>query len=264
MLDRLKHFWRDPVWSQIIATAFIAFASVTLGFFRIQIADLLRRSTIARFAIVAGFPSVLIVFGCWYYAFHTRLLAELDVVLDDFPHAPFVDLSIRNLSWKSVQISTIEFLTKRHWNMPDPLRHGFSVPVVTCLPKNTPFIKISPEIGSVSSRAVGIVVGARKNILTRFRLTTDHAPSYPFGIFPFHLGVEIVYGKQNLRMQLPNILVSLHGKSALGEVVMSESTLGEGQVGDCRNDANQALSTIQQGARSTQEIIKVLKNAAGM
>ncbi len=163
-----------------------------------------------------------------------------------------------------MRIAAVKFQTKQHWDMPDPRREGVTVPIANSLPKTTPFIQVSIESGSIATRAVGITLPARGTTRIQFRLITDHSPSYGFGLFPVHLSVELVFSNKNSRLSLPDILVSLHGQRPISELVSSTLLDPFYDRGIVRSSANQALSVIEQGARSDTEIIAILSKLAAV
>jgi hypothetical protein len=249
VLEKLKTFWTDPVWSKVISAAFIAAAVALYQWGRVWLA----------YAVLF----VLFIAVIWYWASkRRRLQAKLRVSIDEnFPHVAIVTIDVHNLRRRPAYVSAVEFVTREHWEMPDPLRRGYTSPVVKHLPEGSSFIRISTEKGSTSSKAIGETLGAGRSLEILFRLVTDNAPNYGFGIFPFHLSTSLVYG-QGHRLLLPDVVVSLHGSTTLASTTFSEPMPFVVKPGDRQNFANAALSKIGNGAICAPEILNALKQAA--
>lgn len=259
MTEWLKRCWRDPVWGQVIAAGLIAVIAAALKALGGQLAGVFRRDA----ALIASGASVALLISAFAsLVFRIRLHTELNVALDDFPHAPWIDIAVGNLSWRKVRIAAVQFLTKQHWDLPDPRRDGVTVPVARALPKNTPYIQISMEAGSVATRAVGLTLPPRGTARIQFRLITDHSPGFGFGLFPVHMGVSLIVGRKNAQIPLPDILVSLHGGHPVTESVSTRIIDPFYDPGAARSGANQALSVIEPGARSHDRIIAILRQEA--
>ncbi len=237
----LKKLWDDPVWSKVIA------------------------GVIAGTVLAAG--AALYRWGRTWFTYGSRwarrwkLRAELSTFLDQtFLHVPWVSVRVRNPGHKPVIVSSVEFVTKEHWDMLDPLREGVTVPVENHLPPGTALVKISTDKGSLASKAIGESLEPRGSLTVSFRLVTDHAPAYGMGLFPFHLGVSLVYGKGE-RLPLPDLIVSLHGSITLSSITFAQPWLPV-KRGDLQSFANAALSRIAEGAICPPEIVNELKAAA--
>ena len=264
-----KRLWSDPVWSKVIAGAILAVSAALGGYsFREIIATLVQLIVHQQGLVISAFASILLAAFIWRY---TRLLAqkrilkaELKISIDEtFPHAPSVHIDVHNYTRKPVFIAAVEFVTKEHWDMPDPCRRGETGPVVKFLPSGAAFVKISPQKDSVAQRAVGKTIESGRSLTISFRLTTDHAPEYGIGLFPFHLGVELVCGKSDHRLSLPDLIVSLHGHIPLSMATYSEPVISVGlRPGDLQHYASAVLSKATDGVLCPPEILTILKAKA--
>ena len=232
LIPRLLGIWRDPVWGAVIAGIILAAGAFI-----------------------------------WRWLFRSRtrklnLRVELRVKVDpDFGQVTLIDVQIQNPSMrKSVSVASLEFVTKEHWEMPDPHRKGLTAPVVNFLPRNAEFIKISPKKGEVATKIIGEVIQPRTSFRKSFRLITDYAPYYGIGLFPYDLGVTLLT-KDGLRLVLTDIIVSLHGATTLSITEHSSFDPFIRKPGDNQSDANSVLTRIEQGALSPPEVLDALRKA---
>jgi len=205
-----------------------------------------------------GVSSVLFVLATWWNR-KWGLTASLFVAIDeDFPHAPFITISLRNNALRSRRVIGVEFITKAQWNMPDPYRSGVGAPVEKFFPSNERFVVISREPNSVATKSLEINVAPRSEAETTFRLLAKHAPAHGIGLFPYHLGVKLLLGNGR-HISLPDVLASLHGSRPLSELqVSAPDPFGQSPT-DLHQSANEALSRIYAGAISPPEIRRILQ-----
>jgi hypothetical protein len=263
----LKKLWHDPVWSKVIAGAILA-ASATLGtYLSIESGVTLVQSPVWRRVWLVSVPfAALLVGAIWYYAQRRRrraqLRAQLTVSVDKtFPHVPCINIGVHNPGRKPVIVSAVEFMTKQHWDMPDPRRTGVTAPVVNFLPAGSAFVKIAIEKGSVTSKAIAATLAPGQSLEVSFRLITDHAPAFGIGLFPYHLAVDLVLEDGSHRLHLPDLIVSLHGYTTLS-VADGQPMPFMMKPGDIQHYANAVLSKVAQGATCAPEILEILKSAS--
>src|SRR5216684_4920057 len=145
----LKKLWSDPVWSKVISGAILAaLLAVAKYAFNLSLLKL----------ILAGAAFLLILAALWYWTRlqkRWKLRAELEVSIDrDFSHVAIISLRVFNPGSKPVALAAVEFVTREHWDMPDPLRMGTTDLVVNYFARGTPYTTISDEKGSVATKAL--------------------------------------------------------------------------------------------------------------
>lgn len=255
----LKRLWNDPVWSKVISAAIIA-AAGGMGKYIFDLSGWL--------VVWIGCLLFLILMLGWYSKGRLKrrwkLRAEMNVSIDPtFPHVAVITIHLNNPGHKSVHVASVEFITKEHWDMPDPLRTGYPAPVINFLPAGTVFIKISADKDSVASKALSKTIKPKQASSTTFRLVTDHAVGSGMGLFPFHLGVELISEQGKGRISMPDLIVSLSGLTVLSSTTYEkEPVLPIITSGDVQHTANAVLSRIAQGVLCAPEILEVLKKAA--
>jgi hypothetical protein len=250
-----KTLWNDPVWSTVIATAIVAVAGVLIQQFRH-----------AQWFWWSALSAALIGGCVWLYRARRTVTSPLAVDMDvstdpQFSHVAIVNITLRNNTRKPVRVNSVEFETKQHWDLPDDRREGITRPVFEFLPRDAAFIKIAIEKGSIASKAIGTVVKAGGSATSSFRLVTDHAVPFGFGLFPFHLSVSLKYGTRGDRVRLPDLVVSLHGSVALSSRTMSDpSPLTN--PGEIQHLANAVLTVVNDGAQCPSDMLVELRKVA--
>jgi hypothetical protein len=126
-------------------------------------------------------------------------------------NAAVIELTIKNRGRRPEQIKRVEFTTNGQWDIPNDSIWANPEPVFDRL-RGESYIKVSNEVGSKANKAIGKALEPHKKLTVTFFLTTDHSPSPEVGVFPFHLGCELIYGADQ-RLRLPDIVVSLHGQA---------------------------------------------------
>lgn len=252
MLKKLKRIWNDPVSSQVIAAAILATAGALYHWRRLRFS----------YALISALVLALIGICVRILVLKWRLRVKLTVSVEDsFPHVARLGVYIRNPGHRLVAINALEFVTKEHWDMPDPLREGYTVPVVNYLPPSLALIRISAEKEARASRAFGRILKPGDSFEDSFRLVTNHAPNYGIGLFPFYLGVTLMYGERK-RLKLPDLIVSLHGSTTLTMTTHSREIPFMVEPGDRQTFANAVLSKIAEGAMCAPEILDILQREA--
>jgi hypothetical protein len=192
---------------------------------------------------------------------------KIDVTLSMFQHtdinAALIELTIQNKGKRPEQIKRVEFTTKGQWDIPDYSIWPNPEPVFNRL-KGENYIKVSNELGSKANKAIGKTLEPRKILTVTFFLTTDHSPSPEVGVFPFHLGCELVYGADQ-RIRLPDIVVSLHGQA----IKSFTQVTGHGahplaKPGEARARANEVLSRIDDSVECHFNLLPTLQMLAGV
>ena len=189
------------------------------------------------------------------------LQGKLTASVDDFPHAPNIHIDLWNSSRKPVQVHAIEFMTKGQWDIPDPSRTGYVVPVASRLPADEPFIKICEREGTVARKAISMALAPHTATKIRFRLITDHSPNSAIGLFLYHLGAAVIYGNDQ-RLPLPDLMVSVHGSTALSLTEYAASDPFVLRREDLQNLANAALSRVTNNVICPGEILHHLRRQA--
>lgn len=208
---------------------------------------------------VAGLLTLLF----YLRASRTKLSATIAIYLcDAYPNAPLIFVSITNPASIPVPIAAVEFTTKGQWDIPDIFSMGNSRPVVGYLEEGSAYIKVSDIVGSTASKAVAKTIPPLGDLGVRFHLITDHSPGDGLGIFPFHLGVSVIYGPDNARLAMKDILVSIHGHIALSASTFETPVLLNLPPGEIRHNANAALRRVAEGALCPPELTTILKNVA--
>ncbi len=253
----LKKLWSDPVWSKVISGAILAaLLAVAKYAFNLSLLKL----------ILAGAAFLLILAALWYWTRlqkRWKLRAELEVSIDrDFSHVAIISLRVFNPGSKPVALAAVEFVTREHWDMPDPLRMGTTDLVVNYFARGTPYTTISDEKGSVATKALGATLEPRDSFRVSFRLVTDRAEGYGIGLFPFHLSAELLHGRPNNRLALPDFIVSLHAFTNLSMTTFDKPIFPTFKPSTIQRDANAVLSRVQQGALCAPEILAILKKTA--
>jgi hypothetical protein len=249
----LKKLWNDPVFSKVLAAVIVAGGIAAWHLGR------------GRFALILLLTAGLL-FLASLLSRKSRLRAGIDLEDDKrLDQVPWVKLHVANPGLRSVAIRTVEFVTKENWDMPDPFREGVTTPVGTLVPAGDSLIKISTEKGSAARGTIGKTLKPRDSLDVSFRLITDYAPHYGFGLFPFCLEVTLLYGKSE-RLPLPNIVVSLHGNFLLSELRMPYDPIMllafNLKPGDIRSRANAVLSKIAEGAKCPPRVRDYLEQAS--
>jgi len=256
LLERIRRIWLHPVWASVIASAiFTSFLYLVSLFWR----GVVHHRWVWWICLAAMLSCVLLVAHWLYSAYGTRIHTELSLRIEDrFSHSPIVSISLKNLSRRAVRISSVKFETKNHWDMPDPRDRGYTRPLIPSLPPDLPFIKVYPETGSVAEKHLGLILAGGHSERIRFRLVTDHSPGYGLGLFPVHLGVAI-FLQNGRKLQLPDIMVSLHGQIVFGGGPQPWDPSLERRPGDIQHYANAVLSEIEKGALSEPTLERVLR-----
>jgi hypothetical protein len=238
LFSKLFELWHDPVWGAVIAAIIFAVLAAMVA--------PIRRSLIAFAKNIFDAPPVR---------------ATIRVTVDSqFPHVPSISIDAQNRGWRTVELSSLDFITKGRWDMPDPRREGVVTPVYPFLHRDTSFVKISEQQGSVANLPLGIVIGPFRSAVVTARLVTDHAPYYAMGVFPFHLGVVIKWKQGKSQRTLSDIIVSLHGGTPLSSLEIAAPIFGLPSPTELRQSANAVLSIALEGAYCPVEIRDALKS----
>ena len=261
MFAWFKKIWSDPVWSKVISVALIAIAGALAAKWHEPIQKTWHDHPVAAPEIAGAFALLVVAFGTVLWGTRMRVKAEIKVEIpDQHQHAPWIVIAVHNRSWKRARIVAIEFITKNHWDIPDPRCSGTTVPVAGVLGRDSVVLGISPELNSVARLGLGEWVEGRKSAEFKFRLTTQHSPDYPHGVFPFHLGVQLVCGSGNSHVCLKDVVTSLHGQRAVSELVVGGYGNPLVSWGKLRQNAYQALGVIKEGAYASRETVEALRS----
>jgi hypothetical protein len=225
------------VWSAVIAAA--AFAVLA--------------------AIVAPFRRSLVTLG--KQILFPPIGVTMRVTVDDqFPHVPWIWIEAHNQGWRTVELSSLDFLTKRQWDMPDQRREGVVMKVYPLLPRDTRKVVISNRQESSASLPLGDRIKGFRSTVISARIVTDHSPHYAMGLFPFHLGVVIKWNRGKSQRTLSDIIVSLHGGTPVSSVEWGGSMWFAASPADLRQSANAVLSIVLEGACCPPEVRNVLES----
>jgi hypothetical protein len=257
MRKRLKALWRDPVLSAVIAGVILAAGAALLSHI----------SQASRFWWWLVGAALLVGIGLLFLRARRTAKPPLDVRMkvssvSTTPHVALIEVEVYNTTKRPVRVNSIEFKTKQYWDIHDPYRDGVMASVLDTIPRDASVITISRTEDTIASKAFGAVVQARGSMTSTFRLVTDHSPGTCFGIFPFHLGVEMKYGPNSDSLRLSDIVVSLHSSRALSERTMPSALPGPGGPETIQQLANSALSVVNgSGALCPPELLLKLKQA---
>ena len=169
-----------------------------------------------------------------------KITADLEVEQADDMHVARIRLKIHNHGLTPEPITRLEFLTKGHWDIASPSVHTTNLPVLPRLGKAS-FVVISPTIDSRSIRAIAVALQPGVDYSTEFFLVTNNVPASAHGIFPFHLGCELIHGLNDTRLPLPDLIVSLHGQFAAAQSVYDSIVDPLHVPGQPQSFANEAL-----------------------
>ena len=250
----LKKIWNDPVWNKVIGGAILGILTALAKF----------TFNLPWRILALILVSVLIVVAlAWTLQKKWKVRAQLKAFsVDDFGHVPLIELTVKNPGTKAVSVAAVEFVTMGQWSMPDPLRMGTLVPVVRELNRRgASYITISAEKGSVATKALAAVLKPKMSSLFTFRLVTNFSEGNGFGLYPFHLRAELIYGKRSSRLPLGDLIVSLHAQTTLSHIEYG-SPIFPFDPSTVQHDANAVLSLVQQGAQCPPEILQILKKQA--
>ncbi len=244
-------FWRDPVWSAVIA------ALISGGL--IGLVPYIHAEW-PKFLI--GIALISLGLAWWKISKLPRLQVEMKVEMDEnLPHAPIIRLEFSNSGSKPIYVVSAEFVTKENWAIPDPVRSGTMQPVVNFLPKGEKFIKVSSQKNSAANKAIDLTLEPKKSSSMSFRLITDEMPFSGLGLFPFYLEVSLIYGENgDLRIPLPDIIVSLHGGLSVSYVQFGGPQPLTIKPSDLKNLANIVLSKVNKKVLCPPEILKILRS----
>ena len=250
----VKKLWDDPVWNKVIAGAILAILTA-LGKYVFNLPWRILALTVVSVLIVAALA--------WWLQKKWKVRAQLKAFsVDDFSHVPLIELTVKNPGPKAVSVAAVEFVTMGQWSMPDPLRMGTMVPVVRELNRRrASYITILAEKGSVATKALAAVIKPKELRLFTFRLVTNFSEGNGFGLYPFYLRAELIYGKRNSRLRLGDLIVSLHAHTSLSHIEYG-SPIFPFDPSTVQHDANAVLSLVQQGAQCPPEILQILKKQA--
>jgi hypothetical protein len=189
------------------------------------------------------------------------LNAQLTITQREDIHVALVRLDAHNNGSTGEWLTRLEFVTKGHWDIQNYNEHTSTETVVKHL-GSTPFITISPELNSRANKAIGLMLEPNRDFSMEFFLVTDHSPGTGSGIFPFHLGCDVIYGERNTRLPLPDLIVSLHGQIILSSTQWEQRDFHPLQVpGQAQSFANQALSRVERGVILPANLEAALKTA---
>ena len=205
-----------------------------------------------------GLPALLrAIHARWdaLFGIEATVYATVD---EQLQHVPWVTIEIRNRGFRTVVIDAIEFTTKAQWDMPDRYVRA-QVTSVMHFMREFSCIKISPDTCAVASKAIRQEIPRKGFAAISFRLVTDHAPAYPFGLFLYHLGVTLVYNS-NRRRPLNDLLVSIHGNTDLAHSTYDGPVDPFAKLGDNEHFANAALSILTKDVVCPPEVRRAIEN----
>ena len=210
-------------------------------------------------AVIAPFRRWLVDLFRWMTT-RFGVSGSIQIAMDEqFPHVPWITITVHNRSARSVVVTTVEFTTKASWELVDPRREGVTADVLRFIDRDLGYVLISNTPGSVAPFPLNATVPAFGTVTFRTRLLTHHSPGYAMGVFPYHLGVTLKWSQGKTR-KLQDILVSLHGRTPMSQI--EGLRIAQTEPDTSVQSANAALSAIAEGAQAVPEVRQALERIA--